>query len=446
MIKSIILTLTCCYVFALNAQARQPNVIVIMADDLGYETIEANGGESYKTPYLNKMASEGVRFEHCYSQPICTPSRVQIMSGQYNVRNYHSFGYLDITQKTFANALKSAGYKTCIAGKWQLNGKGTNLDQDKFPGLSRAELFGFDNWCLWQTVDSGRRKVDGKNVDARFVDPILNIDGKMTDVLMDKYGPKEVSDYLLNFISENKDNPFLVYYPMILTHCPFWPTPDSADWADPSKRRPGHFYKGEPKYFGDMVTYMDKLVGRLISHIDKLGLAEDTLIIFTGDNGTDKPIVSRFKGRDYVGDKGKTNNGGTHVPMIARWKGKAAEGLVSQDLVDFSDVFPTLLDATNSSKPEGLILDGHSFLPQIKGETTQPRKWTYCYYSRSGKVQKDLKVFARNQQYKLYETGKMYDIQADELEKSPLDKSIAAEVRTMLQGVLDKHKKVDYRR
>ena len=448
--KNTIKTLMClfcfCLCFQLNAQVRQPNIVVIMADDLGYETIQVNGGESYKTPHLNKMAVEGVTFDHCYSQPLCTPSRVQIMSGQYNFRNYHSFGYLEIAQRTFAQALKSAGYKTCIAGKWQLNGKDIELDQSIYPGLSRAKHFGFDNWCLWQTIDSGRIRVDGKRVDARFVNPILNVDGEMTDVLTDKYGPDEVSNYILDFISENKNDPFLVYYPMILTHCPFWPTPDSEAWSDSSKRMPGHSYKGEPRFFGDMVNYMDKLVGRLIAHIDSLGLAEDTLIIFTGDNGTDTPIVSQFKGRDYPGCKGQTNNGGTHVPMIVRWEGKAAAGTVSQNLVDFSDVFPTVLDASNTARPEGLTLDGYSFLPQIKGEPSNDRKWIYCWYSRSGKVEKGLKVFARNQRYKLYESGKMFDLNKDENEKSPVSIKTAPETRKMLQDVLNRHRKMDHRR
>ena len=96
-------------------EAKSPNIILIMVDDLGYETITANGGESYETPYLDKMAAEGVRFEQCYSQPLCTPSRVQIMTGKYNVRNYHSFGYLDVNQTTFAQVLKTSGYQTCIA-------------------------------------------------------------------------------------------------------------------------------------------------------------------------------------------------------------------------------------------------------------------------------------------------------------------------------------------
>lgn len=175
------------------------------------------------------------------------------MTGKYNVRNYHSFihsfGYLDVTQTTFAQVLKTSGYQTCIAGKWQLNGSKKDCNEDKFPPLRRAEHFGFDRWCLWQTVDKGRMIYQGKKTDGRYGNPVLNIDGKMTKNLINQYGSKVILDYTLDFISENKDKPFLVYYPMILTHCPFWPTPDSPEWKDPDRRMPRHYYRGDPNFF-----------------------------------------------------------------------------------------------------------------------------------------------------------------------------------------------------
>lgn len=411
------------------------NIIMIMADDLGYETIEANGGTSYKTPELNRLASQGLRFEQCYSQPICTPSRNQIMTGQYNIRNYRSFGYLDVKQTTFAQVLKKNGYATCIAGKWQLNGGKAGGD---VPGLTRAKHFGFDEWCLWQTIDSGRTQVDGNRVDARYVNPILNVNGKMSDMLMDQYGPDLCAKFITDFISKKKNQPFLIYYPMILTHCPFWPTPDSKVWADPKKRMPGHAYKGDPEFFGDMVSYMDKIVGKIVQHVDDLGLGDNTLIMFTGDNGTDKPIKSMCNGVEIAGDKGSMRDGGTHVPFIVRWPGGGGKaGRVSQDLVNFSDMFPTMLEASHTSKPDGLILDGRSFLPQIQGKTGNPRQWSYCWYSRSGTNKSQ--VFARTQRYKLYRTGKLYDIKNDRLEKSHLSGELDAEAsaaRKLLQTAL----------
>ena len=141
-------------------QAGRPNVILIMADDLGYECIGANGGTSYPTPHLDALAAGGVRFEHCYAQPLCTPTRVQLMTGQYNVRNYVRFGLLDPQQTTFAHALKEAGYATCIVGKWQLAS-----------GFEGPKHFGFDEYCLWQLT---RRP-------PRFANPGLEINGKQKD-------------------------------------------------------------------------------------------------------------------------------------------------------------------------------------------------------------------------------------------------------------------------
>ena len=245
----------------------RPNIVMIMADDLGYECITANGGQSYKTPVLDQLASDGVRFEHCYAQPLCTPTRVKLMTGKYNVRNYTRFGVLDLGESTFGNLLRDAGYATCIVGKWQL-GKDSN----------GPKHFGFDEHCLWQVT----------NRPSRFPTPGLETNGKL-QTFPGKYGPNVCVDYACDFIRRHRDQPFLLYYPMILTHCPFEPTPDSADW-DPSS--PGSkTYKGDAKYFGDMVTYMDKLVGRLIKQLEDAGVRDNTLFIFTGDNGTDVPVV-----------------------------------------------------------------------------------------------------------------------------------------------------------
>ena len=143
--------------FAGAVEARRPNVVLIMADDMGYECVSANGGESFETPRLDALAAGGIRFEHCHSQPICTPSRVQIMTGIYNNRNYVKFGLLDPEQRTFGNLFQDAGYKTVIAGKWQLEG-----------GFEGPNGFGFDEYCLWQLT---RRP-------PRFVNPGFEINGK----------------------------------------------------------------------------------------------------------------------------------------------------------------------------------------------------------------------------------------------------------------------------
>ena len=156
----------------------RPNVILIMADDMGYEALSSNGSESCKSPNLDNLAKRGVRFTNCFSNPICTPSRAKIMTGQYNVRNYVKFGMLDRGQTTFAHQLKAAGYATAIAGKWQL-GKEKDAPQH----------FGFEKSCLWQHTRSGRSKEDGKTIDRRFVNPMLEFNGKEKEYTNGEYGP-----------------------------------------------------------------------------------------------------------------------------------------------------------------------------------------------------------------------------------------------------------------
>jgi len=223
---------------------------------------------------------------------------------------------------------------------------------------------------------------------------------------------------------------------MILTHCPFDPAPGTPDWDPTSKGSLS--YKGDPKNFPGMVAHMDKVVGRITAKLDELGIRENTLLLFTGDNGTDKPIVSRCNGRDVAGGKGSMTDAGTRVTLIASWPGTIGEGVISRNLVDFSDFLPTICEATGVAVPSKLKIDGRSFLPTLKGDETDPREWIYCWYSPTGGPKG--KEWARNQQYKLYRTGRFFDIAADPLEKSPLPTQDltenAKQTRAMLQNAL----------
>ena len=360
---------------------------------MGYEALSVNGSESCKSPNLDKLADQGVRFTNCFANPLCTPSRAKIMTGQYNVRNYVNFGLLDRGQTTFAHQLKAAGYKTCIAGKWQL-GKETDSPQH----------FGFEQSCLWQHTRSGRSKENGKNVDRRFVNPLLEFNGKEKDYVNGEYGPQVCTDFICDFIDENKEKPFLVYYPMILTHCPFDPTPDSTDW-DP-KRLGSTTYKGDrnnpQRHFRDMVAYADKVVGQIVAQLEKAGVRDNTLLIFTGDNGTDKPIVTPWNGTKVAGDKGNMTDAGTRVPLIASWPaGIKQPGRVVDDLVEFCDVMPTLCEVTGAKLPSNYPGDGSSIVPVLQDNASARKKdWIYIWYSRSGHSDQG-QVMVRNKQYSL---------------------------------------------
>lgn len=361
-------------VFSLTA-AKKPNIVMIMADDLGYEVIGANGCTSYKTPELDKIAASGLRFENCFANPLCTPSRVKLMTGMSNVRNYVKFGLLPTNQITFGNLLKEAGYKTLIAGKWQL-GQGKGLPQK----------FGFDEACLWQHF---RPRMREGGFDTRFSNPRLEINNETKDFNNGEFGPDIVNNFVLDFIEKNKEEPFFVYYPMILTHCPFIPTPDSKDW-DP--KSPGSkTYKGDAKYFGDMDSYCDKLVGKIKKKLEDLGLAENTLLIFTGDNGTDKPVVTEFNGMKVPGGKGQVDDNGTRVPLIVSWPAVIKKPQVCKELVDFSDFLPTFCELAGVQLPQDRKYDGVSLVPTLKGEGTRTKPHVYIWYTG--------KVMARNEKY-----------------------------------------------
>ncbi len=375
----------------------RPNIILMMADDMGYECVRANGGETYDTPRLDRLAATGIRFEHCHSQPICTPSRVQIMTGIYNNRNYIRFGILDPEARTFGHLFKEAGYRTVVAGKWQLEG-----------GFEGPHKFGFDEYCLWQLT---RRP-------PRFPNPGFEINGEEVNFKNGEYGPDVASDYLCEFFERNKDEPFFAYYPMIPPHFPFQPTPDSEEW-DPTESREYPKSEWRNEWFADMVTYTDKVVGKIIDKLEELGLREHTLILFTGDNGTYAGVPSQFKGETYIGGKGSPKDNGTHVPLIVNWPGTAPGNRVSKSLVDFSDMLPTIAEVAGIEVPADWGGDGVSFASEIRGEAPSTREWIYCWYSRDG-VRSKASQHVRNQRFKLYAGGKLFDVVSDFNEERPL--------------------------
>ncbi len=403
---------------AADAPAKRPNIVLIMADDFGYECVTANGGQSYQTPNLDRLAAAGMRFEQCHVQPLCTPTRAQLMTGRYNVRNYLNFGTLVRTETTFAHLLKKAGYATGICGKWQL---GREADAPRH--------FGFDESYLWQHT---RRP-------PRYANPGLEHNGVEKEFPPGSYGPKLVNAFALDFITRHKDGPFFLYYPMLLTHDPFQPTPDSTDW-DPTTK--GENLQRNVKHFADMTAYMDKMIGRLDAKLGELGLRENTLLLFIGDNGTGVGVTSRFNGADFKGGKGTTTRRGTHVPFIASWPAVLKQGRVNRDLISSTDFLPTICAATGAPVPANV--DGVSFLPQLRGEKGTPREWLYNWYSPRQGADTTVREFAFNHDYKLYRTGQFFDLAADPFEQRPLNTaaitSAQAAAKGKFQKVLDQFK------
>lgn len=394
---------------AAQANAARPNVLMIMADDLGFETLNCNGGTSYKTPNLDRLAREGVRFTHAYAQPLCTPTRVQLMTGQLNFRNWKGFGLMDPNEKTYGHMMQRAGYRTAIMGKWQFYSYESKGSPRYRTGM-RPEQSGFDEYLLWHDLDT-------EDKGSRYAEPVLNENGKKRTDTKGKYGPDLEVEFLKSFLDRNRRNPFFAYYSMTLTHGPFNATPKSGDWAA------GNRLKDDPKYYADMVEYMDFTIGQIMDHLERTGLASNTLVMFYADNGTPREITaSRMGSRVVPGGKGLTTDAGMHVPMIARWQGVSGAGKVCPDLVDSTDFLPTIMDATGAKWFDGRPLDGRSFLPQLRGQKGNPRQWAFSHFDPHPgcKVNFTPTRLTWDHRHKLYLDGRLFDLAQDIDEKNPI--------------------------
>ena len=406
-----------------------PNIILIMADDMGYECLSSYGSTVYKTPNLDLLAKNGIQFSSCVSQPLCTPSRVKIMTGQYNYSNYDYFGHLNTSEYTFGNLMKDAGYATCIAGKWQLNGLAYKNEIKDWNDSSKPNKLGFDEYCLWQLTKTGREG-------GRYANPLIEENGKMLDRNPKDYGPDIFANYITDFIERKKDNPFFVYYPMVLVHDPFVPTPDSKPWKNSDTRK-----KKDTAYFKDMVAYTDKIVGKIQSKLKELKIDDNTIIIFTGDNGTHPTIFSNTSTGIIQGAKGNTIDAGTHVPLIISWPKQIKDGFVYNDLIEFSDFFPTLADIADVK----VNAVGKSFYPILTGTDKNARETAFVHYDpKWGKnVNKYRNQFVRTRDYKLYQNGEFYNLTNDINEETPIHQNSLTKkeltIKSSLEAELEKH-------
>lgn len=388
------------------ATGRRPNIVFILADDLGCETLGCYGGQSYETPHLDRLAATGLRFRHCYSMPVCHPSRIALLTGRYPFRlknpGWGTFPKAE-EKNTVAHALKRAGYATAIAGKWQLTLLKTEPDH--------PHRLGFDDYCLF-----------GWHEGPRYYQPLVWQNGKVRDDTKDRYGPDVYTEFLIDFMERNRSRPFFAFYSMALCH-------DVTDDLDaPVPLGP----KGRYDSYKEMVEFTDQRVGRIVAALDRLGLRERTLVLFTGDNGTPsryiatadgkrlvrKPVESIRNGRPVRGGKGQLTDAGTNVPLIANWPGTTPAGKTTDDLVDFSDFFTTFaaLAGASRSEPEaqarGRPRDGHDFAPRLRGRGATSRRWAFA--------QQGSKHWVRTQRYKLYHDGRFLDVLASPAEREAL--------------------------
>ncbi len=318
-------------------QPRKPNVIVILADDLGYGDLSCYGNTRHRTPHLDRMAKEGMRFTHFYTpMPFCAPTRSSLLTGRYPFRTGMTgnpapdaglnFG-MPTSEITLAQALQQRGYRTLCIGKWHLGHTAEFLPTRR----------GFEEY-LGILYSNDMRPVQLVHNERVVEYPVAQSE------LTRKYTAKA-----LQFIEANRERPFFLYLPHAMPHKPL---AASEDFYTPDT--PGDLYS-------DVIRELDWSVGQVLDKVKALGLDNDTLILFTSDNG---PWYGGSTG-GLRGMKGRSWDGGIRVPMIARWPGRVAPGVVTKELAGTIDILPTALAAAGAPVPQDRVIDGRNLLPLL---------------------------------------------------------------------------------
>jgi arylsulfatase A len=383
----------------LVAQPHPPNILLILADDVGREVLGCYGGTSYETPHLDRLAAQGMKFDRFFVCPVCHPSRTTLLTGRYpSSLGSPEWGTFPepAASSTVAQVLRNAGYTTAVAGKWQLALLGKDLDH--------PHRLGFDEYCLF-----------GWHEGPRYFQPLIWQNGERRENVSERFGPDVYAEFLIDFMERNKDRPFFAFSSLALCH----------DVSDDFKPVPPHGPNGRYLTFAEMVAEMDRVVGRLLDAVERLGLEENTLVFFTTDNGSPvkskirhdgeefeyEQIVSEWKGSAVPGAKGKLTDWGTCVPTFARWTGVIPQEATDDHLIDISDILPTFAELTGAALPE-VSLDGQSFAGLLTGQDYQPRQWVI---SETGP-----KHFVRTDKWKLLHDGTLFNLRADPGEERPI--------------------------
>jgi len=420
------ISLFLCFLFGLACMSisstaktiEKPNILFIMVDDLGKDWIRCYGADDIQTPVIDQLAKGGMKFNNAWSMPQCTPTRATLLTGQYPWRTgwvnhwdvpRWGVGYFDWERYTsFATIMKTAGYTTAIAGKWQIN--------DFRVEPQALKKHGFDDWCVW----TGYEAMNPPSA-KRYWDAYIHTkSGSRT--YKNQFGPDVYTDFLIEFMKANQEKPMMLYFPMALTHGPLIPTPKEPDASSTQDK------------IKAMVRYTDHLVGRLVNTLDELKIRERTIIIFTTDNGTSGGIRGTINGVRPSGGKASSFEGGVCEPFIVNCPGLVPENTQTDALTDFSDLLPTFAELGGATVPENLSIDGHSIAPVILGKAKDsPRKWIMALGHGAAKMDERgvrgvhdyTDRIIRDKRYKVWvspekKITKLFDLQEDPMEQTNL--------------------------
>ena len=366
--------------FSIKKQAKSPNIIIILMDDMGYGDLSVYGALDYRTPNIDKMASEGIRFTNFLAaQAVCSASRSALMTGCYPNRIGISGALfpdakvgINADEMTIAELLKQKNYATAIYGKWHLG------DNKKFLPLQHGfdEYFGIpysnDMWPFG--FDGKPAKPEQANKYKMPPLPLIEGNDKVDEIKsLDEQGllTQKYTARAVNFIKKNKNKPFFLYVPHTMPHIPINASPD---------------FKGKSKQglYGDVMMEIDWSIGEILKALKDNGLDKNTLVIFTSDNG---PWLNFGNHAGSSGGlrEGKMESfeGGLRVPCIMRWKGSMPAGMVCNQLTSTIDILPTIAALCDVKLPKNRI-DGVNMLPILRGDMdNQPRKYFYYYYRKN---------------------------------------------------------------
>ncbi len=389
MVRNAVLAVITSLAAVFAEAAQQPNIILVLADDIGISGISCYGSDSFTTPHIDRLAVDGMQFNYAFSTPVCGPSRVCLMTGRYPFRtggltNGSSLKVSPLKEVAFPRLLKEAGYATFATGKWPWLGH-----RDK------PDAWGFDETLLW----------DDRHTTDRYWDPNLYDNGEKKS-FPGGYGPDVMQDAIFDFVDRVREGdpgkPFFAYYASALPHMPMIHTPDSKSADIPVSEK-----------YRDMVLYMDKQIGDLREQLEERDLVDNTLIIFTGDNGSIAQAKEVINGKQVLGGKAEMTDGGVRVPLICCWPGTITSGRKADHLVDFSDFFPTLLDIAGVERPANVQLDGKSFAPLLREQDQGKREWVFYQIGKNYAV--------RDHKWKLNQKGILFDMRQGIHIETPVD-------------------------
>lgn len=391
-----------------DAYKNYKNIIIIVVDDFGYEIPECNGGESYSTPNIDALASNGTRFTNFRTCPNCSPSRVSLLTGKYNFKNYTAWGVMDWNNITIANKLKDAGYSCAAFGKWQFDG-----------GDAAIKHFGFDTY----NVDNPYKVSKDEDFGSRYKNPIMYKNGQDTSYNQGEYLDDIITEDAINFM-DSVSKQFFIYLAYSNTHTPFSPTPSDAEYSTWDENTE---HQNARRFFPSMVNYIDDLVKKVIKNIPS-----ETVVLFMGDNGTSPNISSVFNGNLVNGGKGETNEFGIHAPLIVYGLGAG----VDSNFIDLPDIYSTMLEVADIKNDSE---DGVSFYNSLTGLTQKnKRDYSYCYWSPKTTLSSTkIKEWVLGKEYKVYANGEMFNYKQDPYEQNKIsDNIITAEQQNIKERYL----------